>query len=123
MMRGFLLIGLVLLIPSIGLAQTRKGTMATCTSSCTTGGKTPALMDGFQAVVFQYTGSGTTNAKLENSIDDGSNWTDVTDGSCTTCTSPTKFSVVNPVGHYRFNITTCTSCTYTLKWYAVGFQR
>lgn len=97
--------------------------MAFCTASCVTGGKGNVLLDGFQVVIFQYTGTGTVNAKLENSIDDGTTWTDVTDGSCTGCTSPTKFAVTAPVGNYRFNVTTCTSCTYSFKWYAAGFGR
>lgn len=105
------------------------GVLATCSSGCTTGAAADSVVaDGSQAVFFYYTGSGTTNAKVQQSLDGGTSWVDVNAQNCAggACTNAGMIlgtngaPVTTPAGRYRVNVTTCTSCTYAFKWYAVN---
>lgn len=102
----------------------RFGVLQQCSSACATGASPDQVMaDGSAAITFQYVGSGTTDLKIQNSIDNGNTWFDVTAASCTGCPSPTAFKVSTPVGLYRSNVTTCTACTYGIAWRWAGYGK
>lgn len=107
--------------------------MASCSSGCSTGvaGTNSVTADGSAALYFWASGSGTLDAKVQQSLDGGFNWVDVNGQDCasgadTNCTNAgeimgTNFLPINnPAGRYRINVTTCTSCTYIFRWYAVN---
>ena len=128
---------LLLALPALALARNiparpPSGVLQSCAASCVTGvGPTGLTGDpdvkfvatsGSNVIVFQAVLAGTATVTVENSIDDGANWTTVT-GTTMNTTGVNKTAVVNPVGWYRTNVTACTNCTFTTRYYeerAVG---
>jgi len=99
-----------------------KGVLETCAAGCAAllTSTNYASADGAVNAIFQVTGTGTINAKLQNSIDNGANWTDVSGATCSGCAPVTKWELCSPLGIYRFQVTTCTGCTYTLSYTSAG---
>lgn len=122
-------IGLVLLLNAGAWAQQHSGVRET-TNVCTTGcaaitSNAHSIRPESHAMVVQLLCSGTLTGDFENSTDNGTTWTNVTGGTdCgggagASCSCPYKWPIVNPVGIYRVNIPTCSSCTYNIS-YEVG---
>lgn len=104
-------------------------TVQSCTATCSTGTAPSGQAGDGMIGVFDVTGSasvvaqfgftGTVAGEIDNSIDSGANWTPLTSGTFSSTTaSPQKFVISEPVGWYRFNVTTCTSCTYKNRYFA-----
>lgn len=121
------LVGCALLLATPVAADTVSGAASTresCASSCSTVTNSQLWMnvEGFYGVVFQGIVTGTIDAKLQNSTDQGVTWSDVTGASCSSCTSPIKWPVSGPIGFYRFYVGTCTGCTYTFSYRAAKYR-
>lgn len=73
------------------------------------------VCDGRRAVVFMYdlTGSSFT-ANLQQSIDNGTNWTDVSGSSSSTDLA--MIGINNPVGCYRFELSAASSASVTMTY-------
>lgn len=86
------------------------------------------VLDNYVRVTFLYVITGTATVQLEQSIDGGETWGLVGGMVTATATAGTSVSSTNgfaistqgsPVGHYRPNVTACSSCSVTVKWRAV----
>jgi len=99
-----------------------RGVLDTCAAGCSAlaAPTNYASSDGAVNGIFQVVATGTVNAKLQNSIDNGANWTDVTGATCTGCAPVTKWEICAMLGLYRIPITTCTGCTYTTSYTSAG---
>ena len=124
---------LLLALPALALARNiparpPSGVLQSCAASCVTGTGPSGLTgdtdvkfvatSGSDVIVFQTVSAGgvAVTVVVENSIDDGANWTTVT-GTTMSTVGVNKTAVVNPVGWYRTNVTACTNCTFTTRYY------
>ena len=125
---------LLLALPALALARNiparpPSGVLQSCAASCVTGTGPSGLTgdtdvkfvatSGSNVIVFQTVSAGgvAVTVVVENSIDDGANWTTVTGTTMTQTNGISKTAVVNPVGWYRTNVTACPGgCTFTTRF-------
>lgn len=93
------------------------GTMAAVTSQAATADQVCGC-EGSRAAVFLFDetagGGATFTGNLQQSIDNGTTWTDVSGSG--TSTDGTLVAVNAPVGCYRFELSACSSCSVTVKY-------
>lgn len=86
-----------------------------CGAGCSTGVKGGAFNPNGATrlvVVADRTGGAAMTTELEQSVDLGTTWVSVG----TVSTDPGRIVEDHPTGLYRINVTTCTSCTYSITW-------
>jgi len=125
MNRKTLIFLLALIACSVGMSagaamlNTATGTLAS-TQAIDGASANSVRVDGADALYLEYdVVSGTATIKLQQKILNGTNYTDVSGSSQTT---DSILKIDNPAGEFQSVVSSCSSCSVTVKYQAVYSQ-